>query len=380
MKIAKLEAHVVQEGWRNLVLVKVLTDEGLSGIGEAYSCGPDLATIEVVRDFESWLVGEDPRNIEHLWQKLYIDSRFPGGSVTMAAISGIEHGLWDIQGKALGVPVWQLLGGRCRDRIRVYQGIGGSTPSECADQAVRLIERYGYTAVKMSPYGPRGFELPENANLREAEKRIEAVRRAVGEDVDIGVDAHARIIEPVRVVQLARVLEPYRPMFLEEPLRPENIPALAEAKREMRIPLATGEMLYTKYQFHELLRHRAADIIQPDLCIAGGLLECRKIAAMAEADYVTVAPHNPMGPLATVVNVHYAASIPNFFILEYIPDDQGPRSEFLRQPLKVEKGYLPLPTGPGLGVELNEEVFAKHPYRPWHRSFAKRHDGGVAFI
>lgn len=380
MKITQIQTYVVQEGWRNLVLIKVLTDEGIHGIGEAYSVGPELATVEVIKDFGSWLVGEDPRNIEHLWQKLYIYSRFPGGSVTMAAISGIEHCLWDITGKALGAPVWQLLGGKCRDRIRVYQGIGGRTPSECAEQALQLIERHGYTALKMSPYGPKGFEQDENANLNEAAQRIEAVRRAVGENVDIGVDPHARIIEPVRAVQLAEALKPYRPMFMEEPLRPENIPALAEAKRQMQIPLATGEMLYTKYQFHELLRCRAADIIQPDICIAGGILECRKIAALAEANYVTVAPHNPMGPLATVVNVHFAASIPNFFILEYIPDDAGPRSEFLKEPLKVSKGYLPLPTRPGLGVELNEEVFHKYPYRPWHRGFATRPDGSVAFI
>jgi galactonate dehydratase len=380
MKIAKVNTYVVHSGWRNLVFVKVLTDQGIEGIGEAYSCGPDLATAEVIRDFGSWLVGEDPFSTEHLWQKLYVYSRFPYGVVTMAAISGIEHCLWDIKGKALGVPAWQLLGGKCRDSIRVYQGFGGGEPSECADNAAKLIEQYGYTALKMSPFGPKGFEQPENAKLRQAEKRLEAVRNAVGEDVDIGVDAHARIVEPVRAVQMAEVLEPFRPMFLEEPLRPENIPALAEVKQKIRVPLATGEMLYTKHQFHELLRHRAADIIQPDVCVTGGLTECRKIAAIAEANYVTVAPHNPMGPLATVINVHFAASTPNFLILEYIPDDQPGRGDLLKEPLKVENGHLPIPDKPGWGVELNEEAFAKYPYEAWHRGFAKTIDGAVAFI
>jgi galactonate dehydratase len=179
---------------------------------------------------------------------------------------------------------------------------------------------------------------------------------------------------------MAEVLEPFRPMFLEEPLRPENIPALAEVKQKIRVPLATGEMLYTKHQFHELLRHRAADIIQPDVCVTGGLTECRKIAAIAEANYVTVAPHNPMGPLATVINVHFAASTPNFLILEYIPDDQPGRGDLLKEPLKVENGHLPIPDKPGWGVELNEEAFAKYPYEAWHRGFAKTIDGAVAFI
>jgi len=380
MKITKINAYVVHSGWRNLVFVKVVTDEGLEGIGEAYSCGPDLATVEIIKDFESWLTGEDPLNIERIWQKLYNYTRFPYGMVTMGAISGIEHCLWDLKGKALGAPVWQLLGGKCHDRVRIYHGFGGAEPSECADNAVRLIEEYGYTGLKMSPFGPKGFEQPENAKLREAEQRLEAVRSAVGEDVDIGLDAHARIIEPVRAIQMAEALKPFRPMFLEEPLRPENILAMAEAKRQMQIPLATGEMLYTKYQFQELLHHRAADIIQPDICVTGGVLECRKIAAIAEANYVTVAPHNPMGPLATVINVHFAASTPNFFILEHVSDDAPDRKELLKEPLKVRDGHLSIPDAPGWGVELNEDAFAKYPYEAWHRGFAETADGAVAFI
>jgi galactonate dehydratase len=380
MKITRIQTYLVQEGHRNLVFVKVITDDGLEGIGEAYSVGPDEATAAVVHDFERWLVGEDPANIEHLWQLMYNGTRFPGGSVVNAAISGIEHALWDIQGKALGVPVYRLLGGRCRDRVRVYQGCGGATPEELADNARALIARYGYTALKIGPHPPDADRMPANAVIREAARRLEAVREAVGPDVDIGVDPHAKIFEPARAVAMAQALKPYQPFFFEEPLRPENMDALAKIAAQIDIPLATGEMLYTKFQFRDLLVRQCVDIIQPDVCCAGGLLECKKIAAMAEAFYVTVAPHNPMGPVATAVNVQLAACIPNFLILEYIPDDRPGRQDLVREPLRVIDGHIPVPDRPGLGIELNEEAFELHPFRPWRRGVPIRADGSVGYV
>lgn len=380
MKITDIKTFLVNTGRRNLVLVKVMTDDGIHGIGEAYSVGPDLATKETIDYFRDWLVGEDPTNIEHLWAKMYNFSRFPGGSVVNSAISGIEHALWDILGKSAGVPVYKLLGGKTRDKVRVYQNPGGSSPEETAERAVALRETHGFTAFKIGPHPPGSDRMPINRVLRFAETKMRKLREAVGEDVDIALDPHAKIFEPIWALQMAEVLKPYRPFFFEEPIRPENIEAMAKVAAKIEIPLATGEDLYTKYEFRDLLVAQAADIIQPDICIAGGLLELKKIAAMAEAFYVTVAPHNPMGPLATVVNVHLAACIPNFLILEYNSDDKPPRSELLLEPMRVQDGYIPVPELPGWGVELNEEALGKYPYKPWRRGFNYREDGSVAYI
>ena len=384
MKISKIDTFVVNPGWNyyslNYIFVKVHTDDGLYGIGQPYSAGPDQAVVEVIHDFETWLVGQDPRNIEHLWALMYNGSRFPPGVVVAGAISGIEHALWDIKGKALGVPVYELLGGKCRERVRVYQGVYDQTAEGMAERATALIERYGYTALKTSPQTLNYAEMPENALLRIAAQRMEAMRRAVGPDIDIGIDIHARIFEPARALQMIEVLKPYQPFFVEEPIRPENMDALALLRAKATVPIATGESLYTKYQFRNLLVREAADIIQPDVCAVGGLLEMKKIAAMAEASYVTVAPHNPMSPVATAVNVHFAASTPNFTILEYTADDEPPRRDLVQEPMVLKDGYLELPTKPGLGIELNEEAFSKYPPRRWHRPFPFRADGSMAFI
>lgn len=380
MKITAIDTFLVHSGHRNLVFVRVRTDDGIDGIGEAYSAGPDDATERVIADFATWLVGEDPRRVEHLWALMYNGTRFPGGVVVNSAISGIEHALWDIKGKALGVPVYELLGGPCRDRVRVYQNPGGGSPEDMAERAQALIARYGYTALKIGPNPANYQALPWGRVVREAAARLAAVRRAVGDDIDIGVDPHATIFEPSRALAMADALQPYRPFFFEEPLRPENVDAMAKLAGQIRIPIATGELLYTKWQFRELLLKQAVDIIQPDVCSAGGIMECKKIAAMAEACYVTVAPHNPMGPVATAVNVHLAAAIPNFLILEYTPDDIPGRRDLVQEPVALKDGYLELPRRPGLGIELNFDAFPKYPFRRWHRGFPIREDGSMAFI
>jgi galactonate dehydratase len=380
LQIADIKTYLVGVGNRNLLFIKVETNQGIHGIGEAYSCGPDEATIATVQDFKRWLVGQDPRNIEHLWAMMHHFTRFPGGLVVNAAISGIEHALWDITGKAAGLPVYRLLGGKCRDKVRVYQSARGDDPKRVAEHARALVQKYGYTAVKMSPHMPNGNSRPSNQVSRVAGQRIAAVRDALGPDVDIGVDAHAKLFEVSRAIRLAQVIEPYAPMWLEEPIRPENVAAMAKLAGHVNIPLASGECNYTKYEFRDILTAQALDIVQPDVCLCGGLLEMKKIAAMAEAHYVVVAPHNPMGPLATAVNVHFAACTPNFLILEYHPDDEAPRKDLLKEPLMVKDGYLTVPEKPGFGVELNEAAFRHYPPRPWHRSFEYRADGSVAFI
>jgi galactonate dehydratase len=380
IKITDIKTYLVGLGSRNLLFVKVETDQGIHGIGEAYSCGPDDATVATINDFKRWLVGQDPRNVEHLWAMMMNFTRFPGGLVVNAAISGIEHALWDILGKTVGVPVYRLLGGKCRDKIRVYQSAGGNEPKAVADNATALVRKYGYTAVKMSPHMSGGNARPYNQVNRVAGERVAAVRNALGKDVDIAVDIHAKFFEVSRAARLARAIEPYEPMWLEEPIRPENAAAMAKLAERVNIPLASGECNYTKHEFRTILAAQALDIIQPDICVCGGLLEMKKIAAMAEANYVMVAPHNPMGPVATVVNVHFAACTPNFLILEYHPDDEAPRKDLLKEPLMVKEGYLPLPERPGLGIELNEEAFRHYPPQPWHRQFEYRADGSVGFI
>ena len=379
MKITKIDTYLVSMGHRNIPFVKVHTDEDIYGVGEAYSCGPDKATVEVIRDFEGWLIGRDPRDIEALYHLMYAGSRFPGGSIVNAAISGIEHALWDIAGKAAGLPVYRLLGGKCRDKIRVYQSPRGGSPEELAENAVALIEKYGYTAIKMGPLPGNWHTMPWNQALREAERRVSAVRDAVGPDIDIGLDPHARMFEVSRAMELCAVVAPYRPMFVEEPLRPENYDALAKLAAKVDVPLATGEMLYTRHEFRELIALQAVNIIQPDICLMGGIWEMKKIAAMAEASYMTVAPHNPCGPVATAVNVHFAASTTNFLILEYHADDEGARREIVDEPMKLVDGYLELPDKPGLGIDLDVEAMAKYPFKPWHRPFPFRPDGSLSY-
>jgi galactonate dehydratase len=307
-------------------------------------------------------------------------TRFPGGLVVNAAISGIEHALWDIHGKAAGLPVYRLLGGKCRDKVRVYQSARGGEPKALAEHAKALVGKYGYTAVKMSPHMPNGNARPYNQVTRVAAERVAAVREALGRDVDIGVDIHAKFFEVRRAARLARAIEPYDPMWLEEPIRPENVAALAKLADHVNVPLAAGECNYTKHEFRAILAAQALDIVQPDVCLCGGLLEMKKIAAMAEAHDVMVAPHNPMGPVATVVNAHFATCTPNFLILEYTPDDAAPRKDLLKEPLVVKDGYLTVPDKPGFGVELNEEAFRHYPPKTWHREFEYRADGSVAFI
>ena len=372
LKITDVQPFLVNAG-RNYVYVKVSTDQGIHGWGEAYSAGPDEGTLATIRDFKDWLVGKDPRNVEYLWATMYNFTRFPGGMLINAAISGIEHALWDIAGKAAGLPVYMLMGGKCRNKIRCYQA------ANSPEQAKNLIGKYGYTALKAT----LGFAntVPEAASIRALGARAEAMREAVGPNVDLCFDAHARIWAPYLAYELAEILKPVKPLFLEEAVRPENMDAMAELRRRAQIPIATGEELYTKYQFQQLMALNGADIVQPDICLAGGFLEEKKIAAIAEAHYVQVAPHNPLGPLATLVNIHFAACTPNFVILEYQPDDASPRKDLIKGETIVAKdGYLEIPDKPGWGYEMDEDAFKRMPGKPWHRGFAFTPDGAPSFI
>ncbi len=378
MKIIDIRTFLVGAGGRNWVYVKVLTDQGIYGIGEAYSAGPDEATVKVIEDFKTWLIGSDPRNVQYLFDLMYNTTRFPGGIVVNAAMSGIEHALWDIAGKSAGVPVWALLGGRMRNKVRVYQSTSGATPQQAGENARQMIEKYGYTALKMGIQAPG--DMPYNRATRETAAHVRAVREAVGPDIDLGVDVHAKFFEAERAIRLAKAIEPYNPMWMEESVRPENYAAMKKVADHVSIPLASGESNYGIYEFKELIERQALDFVQPDICCCGGVLTMKKIAAMAEAQYILVAPHNPMSPLATAINVHFAASTPNFFILEYAAPDSGARKNVLKDPLMVRKdGYVDIPNKPGWGMELNEEAFKSMPPAPWRRGTSFHADGSPYF-
>ena len=380
MKIADITCHIVDGGGRNILFVRTETDDGIVGWGEAFSVGPDLAVAATIDHLKEWIVGDDPRDIERLWATMYQGLRFPPGSVGLAAISGIEHTLWDISAKALGLPVYRLLGGRVRDRVRVYQGCSGPTPEKAAEKATALVEQYGYTALKMSPFPPDEHLKPWNQVLREGPKHMAAVREAVGDDVDIGLDVHAKVFEPMRALELARAVEPYNPFFFEEPIRPEGIREMAWLRRKSPIPIATGEALYAKFQFNDLLRQQAADIIQPDVCVCGGLMEMKKIAAIAEGHDVVVAPHNPMGPLAGAINLHFAVSTTNFLVLEYRAHDEGLWRELVKDPWAPVDGHLEIPDAPGWGLEIDEDALTRYPAVTWRRGNPIRADNSPAFI
>lgn len=377
MKITDVRTHIVNAGRRNLLLVRVLTDDDLEGAGEAYSVGPDLATAQTIDYLKDWLIGEDPTNIEHLWAKLYNFSRFPGGSILNAALSGIEHALWDLAARAVGLPVHKMLGGKTRDRVRVYQNPGGHEPEQAIERALALKEAHGYTAFKIGY--PADRDAPFARQLAFAERKMRLLREALGEDVEIAVDLHAKLFEPFRARQMIEVLEPYRPLFVEEPTRPENPEALTRLARKVNVTLATGECLYTKYEFRELIAEGAVDIVQPDICLVGGFLETKKIAAMAEAAYMTVAPHNPMGPLATLINVHLAACIPNFLILEYHHYPEL-NEALLSNPVQVHDGFITVPDTPGWGATLNHAALEQYPYQPWRRAFVYQEDGAIGHV
>jgi galactonate dehydratase len=376
MKIVSVEPLVVDVGSRNWLFVVVTTDEGLSGIGEGSLPGHPRAVAAAVEEYREYVVGEDPARIQHLWQVMYRQPFFRSGAVTLSAMSAIEQALWDIKGKVAGLPVYELLGGRCHDRIKLYaNGPGGATLDEFVESAGSLVDR-GFTAMKT------GIDVPVlpvqgDGIFGRAAARVEALRNAVGEDVEIAWDAHGRLT-PAMSIKLARALEPYNIWFLEEPALPENAKALAQVARATSIPVATGERLFTKWAFREVLELSGAALLQPDLSHCGGVLEARAIAALGEIYYCGFAPHNPLGPVNTIVSAHVAMASPNFVALEiclYPPDWTR---ELITEPLEFQQGYLELSDRPGWGIELDLELCRGHPYQPYKLPILEHPSGALA--
>lgn len=370
MKIERISTTLVFANWRNWVFVQVYTDAGMIGLGEATLRSREHAVAGAVEDMARVLVGEDPFEIHSHWQTLYRDFHNRGGVVLMTAIASLEIALWDILGQAAGLPVYQLLGGRLRSAVRAY-GNGwfevARTPHELP-QLARQAADQGFTALKWNPFAGAadGWMLPRDA--RRAVREVAEVRQAVGEDVDLLLEAHG-LFTPAAALRMAEQLAEFRPLWLEEPIPPEDTAAMAEIRQRSPIAIAAGERLYSKYEFAPLLERRGVDIIQPDPLHCGGILETRAIAAMAETHYISFSPHNSSSPLGTAVCLQLDACIPNFLIQELPLCDVPWREEIITPPIEtLQDGQLAIPDRPGLGVRLNEEVARRHPYQDPDRS------------
>jgi len=370
MKITDLKTLVVNAQMRNWVFVKVETDQpGLYGWGEATLEWKTRAVVGCVEDFKPMLIGRDPTRIEFLWQILYRHSFFRLGVIGTTALSAIEQACWDILGKSLGVPLYKLLGGRVRDKVRMYTHLGGGEMKavyetfdvgSLIDRAQAVIEK-GYRALKvvLVPYSRPLTGLPAVSHFA---KLVGKLRQAVGDGIDIMIDFHGRTTTG-QAIEYIRAVEEFHPFFCEEPVPPEQPEALLEVRRSVRVPLATGERLATRWEFRRVCELQACHVVQPDLSHCGGLLEARRIASLAETYLMGVAPHNPNGPVANVVALHFDLATPNFLIQEDMLGDVPWRFDVVRTKLRSENGYwLPLDE-PGLGVEVDEAEARKHPFQ-----------------
>lgn len=380
MKITRLTTFIVPPRW---CFLKIETDEGITGWGEPVLEGRAHTVAAAVDELADYLVGKDPRHIEDHWTVLYRGGFYRGGGVHMSALAGIDQALWDIKGKALGVPVSELLGGNVRSRIKVYSWIGGDRPSETAAAAQAAVAR-GFTAVKMN--GTEEVQYVDSYDkVERCLQNVAAVREAVGPNVGIGVDFHGRVHRPMAKV-LVKELEPYKLMFIEEPVLSEHDEALKEIARISSTPIALGERLYSRWDFKRVLQGGYADIIQPDPSHAGGITETRKIAAMAEAYDVALALHCPLGPIALAANLQLDAVCYNAFIQEQSLgihyNQANDLMDYVSNPgvFAYQDGMVGIPTGPGLGIEVNEDYVrerAQEGHR-WRNPVWRHRDGSFA--
>ena len=370
MQITDIKTFLIHPGKaKNLCFVKIETDEGIYGWGECYTQSDrDVQITAHVDQLKRYLIGRDPTNIKHFTQMAFDDFAGRRGAMDYyCAISGLEHAMWDIAGKAYGAPVHKLIGGACRDKIRVYANGwsgGNPTPDSLAERASEVIEA-GFTALKFDPIPGRWRTYVSKDVEDAAVENVRAVREAVGPDVDILVEMHRRLA-PMHAVRIAHEIERYRPFWYEEPILAENIPALASVRQKINIPVVTGEELYTKFEFREVFEKQAADILNPDVCNVGGILELKEIAAMAEPYFVVISPHNfnstTVGLAATI---QVSAAIPNFLITEYFVNLEDLGRDIAKIPFEVKDGYIQIPDAPGLGIDLDEERLAAYPYKPF---------------
>jgi galactonate dehydratase len=380
MKISKYELFLVPPRW---LFLKIETDEGIAGWGEPVIEGKAATVKAAVDELMENLIGKNPMNIEDHWNMMYRSGFYRGGPILMSAIAGIDQALWDIKGKFYNAPIHQLLGGKARDTIRVYSWIGGDRPAEVGVAAQKMMAS-GFTAVKMNATEELQY-VDSFDKIDQAVQRVATVREAVGKNFDIGIDFHGRVHKPMAKI-LAKELEAFHPMFIEEPVLPENNEALREIANHVAIPIATGERMFSRWQFKNILHDGYIDIIQPDVSHAGGITECKKIISMAEAYDVAAAPHCPLGPIALAACLQVDATCHNAFIQEQslgIHYNQG--SDLLdylleKDVFKYEKGFVKIPEGPGLGIEINEEHVRKMAAagHNWRNPIWRHKDGSIA--
>lgn len=364
MKITEIRPLICHAYRTNWVFVKVHTDTGLHGVGEATLEYRELTVAQAVKELERSLVGRNPHDIEAIWRDCYRDAYWRGGPVLMSALSGVEMALWDIKGKALGVPVYQLLGGKVRDLIPCYANgwfAPAKKPDEFAAKAREAVDA-GFRGLKWDPFGSAYMHLGR-AELRDAITCVAAVSEAVGTEVDLLIEAHGRFDVPT-AIRVARALEPFDITWLEEPIPPDNLDALAEVKQQVKVPIAAGERLYSRWEYQRFFLLGCADFAQPDVSHVGGIGELKKIAAQAEAQHLAICPHNPSGPVANAASLQLAACIPNFQVLETMNTDVPWRSAISTEEVVFTAGHIRIGDRPGLGIDLNEKEIARHAYQP----------------
>ncbi len=364
MKITKLELLKVKPRW---MFLKVYTDTDIIGLGEPVLEGHCTSVEAVIREFEDYLIGKDPMLIEHHVQALYRGGFYRGGPIMLSAISGIEQALWDIKGKYYGCPVYEMLGGACRNKIRMYTHLkaAGIKDGNTVDEMLAIADERlaaGYTALKYSIIPPIRFIESPKETAKHVE-RFAAVRERIGDGVDLAIDFHGRV-SPAMAIRFAEELKPYMPFFIEEPCLPENVDCMARIAHSTSIPIAAGERLFGKWEYRELLEKQAVSIVQPDICHVGGIFEGRKIAAMSELYFGNIAPHNPLGPISLAACLQLDACVPNFLVQEHPgnPDKSDLGVGYIKEPFVIKDGYIELPKKPGLGIELDEEALADKLY------------------
>ncbi|GMV80803.1 MAG: galactonate dehydratase [Planctomycetota bacterium] len=368
MKITSVQPFPITYGHRTMLLVKVETDAGLHGWGEGGITGREQAMAGVVESFAPLLVGADPRRIDHLWQLMFRGGFFEGGTVMGGAISAVDLALWDILGKHLNVPCWQLLGGRSRDRIECYLGCGLKNAKDLVAAGWR------YLRLAVGPAHQSSGVFDPDTEVRGVGDLFRQARELLGEDVRLCIDFHTRF-NPPAAAQACKLIEPYRPFFVEDPLRSPSAANYAAFRSRTSVPIASGEECSSKWEFQNLIEHDAIDYARIDLCNIGGLTEAKKVAAMAETHYIDVIPHNPLGPISAAACVHLAVAIPNFMVLEYGPGpDHAP--DLFDFKLAFKAPHYAVPEVPGLGVDVREDALKDHPFKPWQAPLMQRPDGG----
>jgi L-alanine-DL-glutamate epimerase-like enolase superfamily enzyme len=374
MKITDITVYLAKE-WRTFLFVVIDTDEGIYGLGEAGITGRELAVQGAIEHFKPLLIGQDPFRTEHIWQMLFRGGFFPAQRILTAAIAAIDIALWDIKGKALGVPVYVLLGGLARDKVVTYNHNVGETIEELAESCQRSVEA-GWKVIRWGLAHQSGSVFEPRPAVRRAIKEFQAVREAVGDDIEICMDVHTRV-NLADAVTLCREVEPFRPYFMEDPLRVENAQSYRNLRNRTNVPLAVGEQYSSKWDFRQIIEEELTDYARVDLCVCGGISEAKKIAGWCETHYIDLAVHNPIGPVATSAFLHLCLSIPNFAVQELArrPGTSMP-DVVLNQPV-WEDGYLLPPEAPGLGIEFDREAIKNYPFDMTELPHLRRTDGSV---